>query len=698
MLEHRAKIIAVALLCVAFGSEALTLGRIRGAALVGRPLDVMVPVQIDAGEDASSLCFDAEVFHADTRQDASRVRVVVETSAQPHMVNVRILSSAIVDEPVVTVYLRTGCGQKTTRRYVLLADLQSEAAAPLAPLAAPASAPAKVDLIPTAPVSTVKAKTVRMPKQAVRSGVDNKRPDVKAAVASPRDATAGKKSKAGLSGGQPRLKLDPLELLSDRVANLDADMTFAPPEDALRNMQKTQALEGDVKALRALAARNEASLVDLKTRLQKAESERFPGGLIYGLIALMLACLAAVALLWNRQRRVQTGGDDWWSGSIATPALPETEPVSPPGPVTAPNALGTAPPSGTNRAEGFSGVLNDSGHLPQVDVNLMEMSQSKFDDLMQPGAARSASRNQPRPPLPAVVPRARLARSLNSATMSDIRQQAEFFVSLGQTDPAVQILKKKINESDELHPFLYLDLLNIFHALSLKSDFQRFRDDFNRLFSGRVPEFAFFKDEGQDLESYPDVLSRITALWPTPRVLEVLEACIIRAPRDAQSQSFDLAAFRDLLLLHALAQSLVLVPHQGGRERRIGSSPGVAAPASTSAYAAEPGYVALAPSSVPGRSASVQPDLSLDDIPLPRVLDLDLSDSGMEGFSSSPVSAADVDLPLPLLMSGDYEVDGQGEDATRPLDKGNLVDFDLPEAQKWPGPAGIGRGNKRPLT
>ena len=82
-MEHRAKIIGIALLCVALGSQALTLGRIRGAAVVGRPLDMVVPVQMDAGEDASSLCFDADVFHADTRQDASRVRVVVEPMAQP---------------------------------------------------------------------------------------------------------------------------------------------------------------------------------------------------------------------------------------------------------------------------------------------------------------------------------------------------------------------------------------------------------------------------------------------------------------------------------------------------------------------------------------------------------------------------------------------------------------------------------------
>ncbi|MDO8450320.1 MAG: hypothetical protein Q7T10_16095 [Rhodoferax sp.] len=689
-MEHRAKIIGIALLCVALGSEALTLGRIRGAALVGRPLDMVVPVQMDAGEDASSLCFDAEVFHADTRQDASRVRVVVEATAQPHTANVRILSSAMVDEPVVTVYLRTGCGQKTSRRYVLLADLQSEVAAPTTPLVVPASAPtpvpSKTNLAPTAPVSSAKAPAARVPKQTVRSRVDSKRPDSKAVAPVHQEAMSGNKGKVALSAGQSRLKLDPLELLSDRVANLDADMTFPPSEDALRNMQKTQALEEDVKVLRALAAKNEVNLVDLKSRLQKAESERFPSGLIYGLMALVLACLVAVALLWNRQRRAPTTGDEWWSGSLAAPTLPETEPEIPTGPITAHKSLGAPPASGKSRTGGSPKAVNDARQSSEVDVNLMEMSQSKFDDLMQPGVARSASRNQPGPPLQAEVPQVRLASNLNADATLDIRQQAEFFVSLGQTDQAVKLLQKQIDASREPNPFVYLDLLNIFHSLSLKTDFQRLREDFNRLFSGKVPEFALFKNQGKDLESYPDVLSRISALWPTPKVLEVLETCIVRRHRDATSQTFDLAAFGDLLLLHTVAQRLAVAPLQGGREPGTGSSLGVAVSESLAHHAAGPAFVSAAPPGGLGRPASMELDLSLDEVPPSRVLDLDLTDLGIDGFAANPVSAADADLPL--LMPDDDEINGLGDGAIPPLENGNMVDFYLPETPKRSGPPG----------
>ena len=45
------------MLCLALGSEALTLGRIRGAVLIGKPLDVAVQVQMAAGEDGVFLVF-----------------------------------------------------------------------------------------------------------------------------------------------------------------------------------------------------------------------------------------------------------------------------------------------------------------------------------------------------------------------------------------------------------------------------------------------------------------------------------------------------------------------------------------------------------------------------------------------------------------------------------------------------------------
>ena len=656
MLKQGAKIVATALLSlgVAVDIEALTLGRSRGGVLIGQSLNIVVPVQMEAGEDAASLCLGADVFHADNRQDPSRVRVLVEAAAQPQTAVVRILSSAIVDEPVVTVVLRTGCGQKTSRRYVLLADPPSEVAAPSVPQIGPAPAPARgnassIAAVPaSSPAATVlaaRAKVVRAPGPTVRPGLDNKGPGASAVVESPRAAKPDEKRAIARSAGQSRLKLDPLELLSDRVDNLDTTKTFAPTEDALRNIQKVQTLEGDVKALLALTAKNEASLMDLRARLQKAEVERFPAVMLYGLIALVLACLTAVAFLWSRLRRVQAVSDDWWSGSVATPAPRSTgtHPEPPPESLTVSQHANKVQPL-EKPAAPLSKPFNESGPSLDVDVNLAEMSDSNFDQFMPSGATHPVERQQSPSHLPAATSPAGFARNFNfnSEAVLDLRQQADFFLSLGQTDQAVHILKKQISESAAPNPFVYLDLLSIFHALGLKSDFEQVREHFNHVFNGSVLEFPLFKDEGGGLEAYPDFLSTITALWPAPQVVAFIESWIFKSSLDSAGQALDLAAFRDLLLLHAVAQNIVAVPQSDAREPKVVDRP-----------------------------LSVSPGFYLEATRPAGALDLDLSQSNADGSSEGdgfvPSLAADIDLSRAMTPAGDVDADAQAEAATWPL-------------------------------
>jgi len=122
----RTAIIGLALAGNALGGYALTLGRARGAAWIGQPLELAVSAQLEAGQAANSLCAEADVFYADSKLDNSRIQISVEAVNQPDAATIRIISPALVDEPVVTVYVRAGCNAKTTRRYVLLADFPSE--------------------------------------------------------------------------------------------------------------------------------------------------------------------------------------------------------------------------------------------------------------------------------------------------------------------------------------------------------------------------------------------------------------------------------------------------------------------------------------------------------------------------------------------------------------------------------------------
>lgn len=414
-MKHKKKIVGIALLCLTLGSEALTLGRIRGAVLIGKPLDVAVQVQMAAGEDVTSLCFDADVFHADTQQEASRVRVLVEASAQAQTTNVRILSSALVNEPVVTVYLRSGCSQKSSRRYVLLADFPSELAAPLpALLVAPSATPS------APPPVARRVVPAEAPEPAVRTENPTHRPVKKASEASPMSVMTGATRRAARAAAQPRLKLNLLELTEARepTLNFSTELLTRPsgnpqrrseaatlwlalnasPEETLRQRARALALEADVNALKTLTTRNQRDLTDLSARLAQAESGRFSAWVVDGLVAGLLLSLAALAFLWSRHRRVQAHDNDWWNGAV-TLQPPATEPRAAPESRPIPRAPDQSPGLAKASAPAAAGLWKPSAIASDMDLSMVEVSQSVshsiFDDLMQSEVAHATTPNEP---------------------------------------------------------------------------------------------------------------------------------------------------------------------------------------------------------------------------------------------------------------------------------------------------------------
>lgn len=308
------------------------MGRLRGAAWLGQPLDLSIQVQHEVGESLSSLCFDAEVFHADTRLDPGRIRVNVEATALAQMAQIRLQTMIPVDEPVVTVYLRENCLSKTTRRYVLLADIPSDApAAPalVAPVAIPAPVAQGASELPAS--HPVKDKPASQNK-AVAPQMDRKTP-VKArpVVERPmKEMPAGKQEREAKAKPEkplqipvvkkPQLKLDPLLSLSERVVQLEEATLASHAGQSDQEDQRLKKMEDSVQALLTLAAKNERSMAELRERLQQAESEKYDNLLVYGLLFLLLVTLGLLAFLWRRQQE-RSISSDVWRGPTETPRM-----------------------------------------------------------------------------------------------------------------------------------------------------------------------------------------------------------------------------------------------------------------------------------------------------------------------------------------------------------------------------------------
>ena len=137
----------------------------------------------------------------------------------------------------------------------------------------------------------------------------------------------------------------------------------------------------------------------------------------------------------------------------------------------------------------------------------------------------------------------------------DLEQQAEFFVVLGQDEAAIDLLMSHVRSDGGISPLPYLKLLEIYRRRGDNDAYERIRERFNRRFNAYAADWDSDLQQGRSLEDYPDIIARLNALWVTPaRAMEALDASLFR--RNKSDQTFELPAYRELLLLYGVARDL----------------------------------------------------------------------------------------------------------------------------------------------
>ena len=677
------------LLSTAIGGHAASLGRHSGAAVIGRPLDIRVQALLGPGEDLNALCAQADVFYGYAQVSPGSVRTIPQRSAPDAEATLRIQSFVPVDEPVVTVYLRAGCSSPFSRRYVLLADpvTEPQSAAPIAttvvpaPVASPAP-PARA--LPSAgalsgSLSTASGTAPAGAPSAVPAAGGSTPEPARAVPPAAAPAAKARQTEARRSKPvsvvrklaepvAPRLELDPVDLSltldRDPVLKMSLSMLSEPtasdeeraaaarlwkainasPEDILNDNRKLEALESEARGLREQEARNRAALEAMQAQV---EQSRYLTWLVYALVASLLAALLALVYVW-RKRGMSARHDDsaaraWWAAAAAEKELETGIPM----------------PNGQAGARAIDLDL-DLGLERNSALDSMRSLHSDSDlDADSTPAPLNAGK-----PAPEAVP-TQVSRSVATEELFDVQQQADFFISLGENEQAIQVLKNHLADSHEPSAVAYLDLLKLYHQLGRRDDYDRLREDFNRLFNAGAPLFDQYSDQSRGLEAYETAFSRIQALWPQPRVLDVIEKSIFREPGDVDAEVFDLEAYRELLLLHAMAKDMItreIADSQGSSDFQHTAIRPLKA-AGNKALAA-----AVAAASVSGRET--QP---MEDMPpaSPRLgLDVDLDE--LSEISAFEASLPEVPAPVQPTAKAAPAPGSAPYDET-----GNLIDFEV---------------------
>ena len=353
-MRHLNRYIFIAsLLVTTLTTEAVQLGSIKGSAVFGRPLDLTVQVQLDTPFDETANCFSAELFQADSKFDAGRVRLDIQPAANGLGAAVRVRSVTPVNEPWAKMILRNNCGAKISRQYDFLTDFAE----------APVSTAQEDNLVtPSAlamtPSST--AEKVRVQRAEISAKAPLKKSSTQAALASQkfkRSMTAIPEMTKSVvntasSTGLSKLKMETFELTDEHQVLLKLSSALVAPT-GMRTPEEIQALAQATAVWRAIngmsaEVQQVATVVTAETQAKNpaivaaaspqptAASQKLPrltgmsefsNLLVYGLIGLLALTLACIAWLWLRVRKASRAGYGWLNESASDQAKTVHEPT-----------------------------------------------------------------------------------------------------------------------------------------------------------------------------------------------------------------------------------------------------------------------------------------------------------------------------------------------------------------------------------
>jgi hypothetical protein len=541
----------VALLCFAGASHALSLGPVSGPTVIGRPLAVSAPIQFDdLAQGVGTGCISAEVLYGDKVVDARNIQLSLVPDAARQVSIARISSAAVVDEPVVTLVLRAGCGRQSTRRYVLLAEAPAEE--PMVLGASASLAPAVMGAPATSQVGLAQTPTPRQAQRATSSGPARSvafKPAARLARAAPPDAVLRPAARLQLGVWEPQSDKSPWLRVSDQLGSMPSSDSGhraaaaalwralnAQPQDLLRTADRLRALEGEVSSLRSLAARHRTDISSTREALQAAKSQSSTNLVLAAFLALLAG--GSAAFFWNRTRRAEPlKGYAAWYPEPEAPANGSVEEVAaPPGVPEQAAAIDPAAVQAEPMKE--TSVLQVAEPAAAPAAPLLEFS---FPELVEPPAISRVEERRP---------------GLKVDALHGAQQQSEFFSSLGQYDEAIAVLSGYIDESSEKPVLAFLELFRIYRALGMRMEYEELQSRFRRAFGLDFTSFSEFKDERRELEMYPIAMARITASWPSPEGQDIIEELLFKKPSSARDL-LSMEACRELVWLYSLGQEII---------------------------------------------------------------------------------------------------------------------------------------------
>ncbi|MFZ6742547.1 type IV pilus assembly protein FimV [Undibacterium sp. JH2W] len=160
-------------------------------------------------------------------------------------------------------------------------------------------------------------------------------------------------------------------------------------------------------------------------------------------------------------------------------------------------------------------------------------------------------------------------QSVNVEEISDVTQEAEFWISVNDPQRAIEILEPQANAEQPESPVPWLYLLDLYRVTANKEKYDALRDRFIVFFNANIPEFEVDPATlpSRQLEDFEHLMNRICRMWSTNDILPFLESLLVD-DRDGKRMGFELPVYRDILLLISVANELEKSHAFGGEKKR----------------------------------------------------------------------------------------------------------------------------------
>ncbi len=147
--------------------------------------------------------------------------------------------------------------------------------------------------------------------------------------------------------------------------------------------------------------------------------------------------------------------------------------------------------------------------------------------------------------------------SVKVEEISDVTQEAEFWMSVNDPQRAIEILEPQADLDIPDSPVPWLYLLDLYRIVADKIKYDALRDRFIAYFNANIPEFEadLSTVSARQLEDFPHLMEKIIGLWNGNEVLPFLESLLVD-DRDGKRMGFELPVYRDILLLISVAHEL----------------------------------------------------------------------------------------------------------------------------------------------